>query len=74
MFCCDQLSNYIVLLYCPDQPFRHGFEWWLPMEMCRVMLLTSFIGWLAQQCWTKILAAQFIALVFAVLFLPVTIL
>ena len=40
-------------------------------EMVRVLLLTSCVGFLAMTCWMKIFVAQFISVVFMVLFLVV---
>ena len=35
------------------QPYLMGRSFWLPLEMCRIMMLCSFIGFLAYRCWMK---------------------
>ena len=40
-----------------------------PLEIFRTLLLTSFIGFLANECYNKILIAMFISLVFLCVFL-----
>ena len=49
-------------------PFRPGREWWLWVEMLRVLLLTSAIGFLAETCWMKLAVALFIAFFFIIIF------
>ena len=34
-------------------PFRYGYSWWLCCEMIRVLILSSWIGFTGQKCWTK---------------------
>ena len=52
-------------------PFKDGSEWWLVLELLRILLLTSAVGWVATTCWMKILGAQLMALAFWVIFLAV---
>ena len=50
------------------EPYRDGKEWWLCVEMVRILLLSSCVGFLARSCYMKILAAQVIGLAFLILF------
>ena len=57
---------------CPPwqySPFRAGYEWWLPLDMVRILILTSWMGFVSKACYIKVLMSQMIALVFLVLFL-----
>ena len=51
------------------EPLRSGCEWHLGAEMVRVLLLTSWLGFLARSCAMRVLAAQLIAVAFTTLFL-----
>ena len=51
-----------------DEPFRAGKEWWMACELLRLVVLTSAIGWMAKQCWMKVLAANIVALFFVLVF------
>ena len=33
------------------EPYRDGKEWWLCVEMVRILLLSSCVGFLARSCW-----------------------
>ena len=44
-----------------DEPYREGHEIWLPIEMSRVLLLTSTIGFTSRSCYVKMLVAQICA-------------
>ena len=55
------------------EPYRAGYEWWLPVETLRILLLTSTIGFLSESCYVKMLLAQIIAFSFFTLFLYVRI-
>ena len=59
------ISNALGFIY---EPFREGFEFWFGLEMIRVMLLTSTVGF-AQSCHMKILVANFLAFLFLIFFL-----
>ena len=50
-------------------PFRAGYEWWLPLDMVRILILTSWMGFVSKACYMKVLMSQMISLVFLVLFL-----
>ena len=50
-------------------PFREGKEHWFALEVLRTLLLTSFIGFTAQECYYKELIALLIALAFLFIFL-----
>ena len=52
-----------------DEPYRAGYEWYMPAELVRILLLTSTIGWLSRSCYVKMLVAQILSLGFLVVHL-----
>ena len=63
------LTRNLVYTLFADEPLREGKHWWLGVEMIRIVVLSSTIGFLARQCWMKILAAQLLALAWMILFI-----
>ena len=35
-------------------PFRRGKSWWCVAEMTRVLMLSSWVGFIGKMCWTKV--------------------
>ena len=50
-------------------PYRNGREFWFSLEMVRILLLTSFIGFMSSSCEIKMVVAQIIGMAFFGLFL-----
>ena len=49
-------------------PYREGKHWWPLMEMLRILLLTSMIGWLTKACALRVMSALLISVAFLLLF------
>ena len=50
-------------------PYRSGYEFWLPVETVRILLLTSTVGFISKSCYMKLLMANLLSLVFLCTFL-----
>ena len=57
---CNFLTGY--------QPFRRGKEFWVCIELLRVLLLTSMMGFVSIHCAMKELAALLVSMVFLLIF------
>ena len=51
------------------QPYRSGREKWLIVEMFRILLLTSCVGFMSRSCYVKMLLTQLLSLAFLAYFL-----
>ena len=66
---CGLIHNSGFVSCLSDEPYRLGYEWWLPAETIRILILTSMVGFISRSCWIKMLVAQIISVAFLALFL-----